>query len=195
MDFLLDSPMWQFYLGVLLGPFIQEDTAVIAAASLSVTQMAKTSTLFILVTTGLFISDIWKYWIGWAALKNKSGRAFADKKHIANMGDKVLSHTFTSLIAARFIPMTRIPAYVACGFFGVPYMKYCLYILISAILYVAVIFSLFHALGEILGEKLLWIMPVIALLSLGIFMGSSWLKKRSLSAHIESHSPDADQLR
>ena len=95
MDLLTDSPMWLLYLGVLLGPFVQEDAAVVTAASLSVTGAAKTIPLFIIITIGLFLSDIWKYWIGWAAMKNKGGKAFAEKKHIAN-----LSHKDASLISS-----------------------------------------------------------------------------------------------
>lgn len=178
MEFLPDSPMWGLYLGVLIGPIFQEDTAVIAAATLSVTGMAETPALLFLITIGLFISDIWKYWIGWGALKNKKGQAFAEKKQIANMSNKVLAHTFTTLLTARFIPMTRIPAYIACGFFGVPYLKFCACILITAILYVGIIFTAFHALGEVLGEKLMWVMPVIAIIGIISLLTVIIIKKR-----------------
>lgn len=181
LDFLTDSPVWLIYLGVLFGPFVQEDAAVIAAATLSVTQVAKTVPVFILICIGLFMSDIWKYWIGWAALKNKSGQVFAEKRHISNMQDKVLTHTFTTLIVARFIPLTRIPAYVACGFFGVSYLKFCAYIAITALLYTIIIFGLFHALGAVLGEKILWILPVIAITGL-VALISYYLIKRKIKA-------------
>lgn len=178
LDFLTDSPLWLIYLGVLLGPFIQEDAAAIAAATLSATGMANSTLLFILICIGLFISDIWKYWIGWAALKNKNGKAFAEKEHIANLQDKVLKHTFVTLVTGRFIPLTRIPIYIACGFFRVSYLKFCLFIAITAVMYVTVLFGAFHALGAVLGEKVLWVLPIIALAGLAGFIGVNKLKKR-----------------
>ncbi len=178
MDIFSDSPTWLLYLGTLLGPFVQEDAAVIAAASLSVGKLAKTLPIFILICIGLFVSDIWKYWIGWAATKNKGGQAFAEKKHIANMKEKVTKFTLATMLVARFVPLTRIPVYIACGFFGVPYLKYCLYIGFTAILYAGVIFSVFHALGAVLGEKILWVLPLAALIGLSLFIAFQFSRKR-----------------
>lgn len=178
MDLLTDSPMLLLYLSVLFGPFVQEDAAVVFAASLSVTKTADTALLAVLITIGLFLSDIWKYWIGWAAMKNKGGKAFAEKKHIADLKEKVLQYPLITLLTGRFIPLTRIPIYVACGYFGVSYLKFCFYIALTAILYVAVIFTLFHALGSLLGEKLIFVLPVIAITLLLGFLGWHFIKKR-----------------
>ena len=178
MDFLADSASWRIYLGVLLGPFVQEDAAVIAAATLSVTKTAKTLPLFLIIWLGLFLSDIWKYWIGWAGLKNKGGRAFAEKKHIAGFKDKVLAYTLVTMVAARFVPLTRIPIYIACGFFGVHYLKYCLYIALTALMYVAVIFAAFHLLGNVLGEQLIWVIPVAAITCICVLLAALFFKQR-----------------
>ena len=178
MDLLTDSPMLLVYLGVLLGPFIQEDAAVVAAASLSVTNAADTTLLFIIITIGLFLSDIWKYWIGWAAMKNKGGQAFAQKKQVANLKDKVIQYPLVTLITGRFVPFTRIPIYVACGFFGVSYLKFCFYIAFTAVLYVAVIFALFHALGTLVGERIIWVLPAIVICVFLGFLGWHFLKRR-----------------
>lgn len=165
-------------MGVLFGPFVQEDAATIAAATLSVTKMGNSAALFILITIGLFLSDIWKYWIGWAALKNKSGQSFAEKKHIAGMQDQVLKHTFATLVTGRFVPLTRIPIYIACGFFGVSYLKFCVLIAVTALMYVTVIFGAFHLLGAVLGESILWILPLIAIAGVALFIGYQALKRR-----------------
>lgn len=162
MEIVADSSQLLVYLGILLGPFIQEDAAVLAAATLSATDMAHTVPILIAIYIGLFLSDIWKYWIGWAALRNDRARAFTERKHVADMKDKVQRYTLTTLLTARFVPLARIPAYVACGFFSVSYPKFCLYIAFTAFLYVAVIFTACHLLGTILGEKLMWVMPIVA---------------------------------
>ena len=178
MDILPDS-MALRYLTIFIGPFFQEDAAVIYAATLSVTKMVKTGPAFLIIWLGLFFSDIWKYWIGWAAIRNERAREFTEKKHVAEFKNKVRSHVFTTLMTARFIPFTRIPAYIACGLFGVNYIKYCVLIAFTAFLYVCVVFSAFHALGSILGEQLMWIMPIAAICVLGIYIAYLLIKNRA----------------
>lgn len=179
LDFLPDSSPFWIYLGVFLGPFVQEDAAVLAAATLSATKMGETVPLLIAIYVGLILSDIWKYWIGWAALRNDKAQAFADKKHISDMKDKVQQYTMTTLLTARFVPLARIPAYVACGFFGVSYIKFCLYVAFTGLLYVAAVFLICHGLGAIMGEKVMWIMPLLAASLLIAFVALRTLKSRN----------------
>ena len=112
---------------------------------------------------GLFFSDIWKYWIGWLAGRYAWAKRITEKEQVAGLSQKVQQHTFITLVTARFVPLARIPAYVACGLFGVSYLKFCAMIFVTATMYVTVIFTLFHILGEIVGEKLKWVVPLIAL--------------------------------
>jgi len=177
MEFLTDSPLW-VYVGIFLGPFVQEDAAVLAAASLSANNPSYFPTMFFVILAGLFLSDIWKYWIGWAALKNSKARDFAEKKHVADLQDKVQRYTGATLLAARFVPLARIPAYVACGFFRVPYWKFCFFIALSATLYTIVIFAICHLVGEVMGEKFEWLLPIIGVSVALIFVGYQILKRR-----------------
>ena len=177
MDFFTDSPLL-VYIGVFLGPFVQEDAAVLGAASLSASNPDYFPTLFFVILAGLFFSDIWKYWIGWAALKNPRARAFAEKKQVADLQDKVQQYTLITLLGARFLPLARIPAYVACGFFRVPYWKFCLMIAITAIIYTIAIFIICHFVGEIIGERFERLLPIIAIAVALLFVGFQIFKSR-----------------
>ena len=177
MDFLTDSPLFP-YISVFLGPFVQEDAAVLLAASLSANNPNYFPTMFFVILAGLFLSDIWKYWIGWAALKNPRARAFAEKKHVTELQDKVQRYTLVTLFGARFIPLARIPAYVACGFFRVPYWKFCLMIALTATVYTIAIFTICHLLGEVMGERFEWLLPIIGVSVALLFVGFQILKKR-----------------
>jgi len=176
MDFLTDSPLF-IYIGVFLGPFVQEDAAVLSAASLSAANPNYFPTMFFVILAGLFFSDIWKYWIGWAALKNPRARAFAERKHVAELQDKVQKYTVMTLFGARFLPLARVPAYVACGFFKVPYWKFCFIIFITAFCYTVVIFTICHLVGEVMGERYLWVLPVVAIILIMCFVGLQLLKR------------------
>ena len=177
MEILTDSPLL-IYIGVFFGPFVQEDAAVLGAASLSANNPDYFPTMFFVILAGLFFSDIWKYWIGWAALKNSRARAFAEKKHVADLQDKVQRYTLVTLFGARFLPLARIPAYVACGFFRVPYWKFCLMIALTATVYTAVIFTICHLLGEVMGERFEWLLPIIGVSVALLFVGFQIYKSR-----------------
>lgn len=172
------DPNWLLYLGIAAGPFVQEDAAVLAAATLSASNPAHFPNVFFVILIGLILSDIWKYWIGWAALKNSRARAFAEKKHVANLQDKVQRHTFVTLMGARFLPFARVPAYVACGYFKVSYAKFCAVVAFSALIYTSVIFALCHHLGEMVGDKIELMLPLTALTLMTVFGLVFWWRKR-----------------
>lgn len=162
MDFLTESNMWLLYLGLFIAPFVQEDSAVIGAASLSVTRPDQSLPIFAVILAGLITSDSWKYWLGWAAKHHVWARKYGEKERVLKLKSAVLGNSVKTLVAVRFLPFARIPTYLATGFFGVPYIKYWLSIAFSGFLYVTTIFCAFHVLGEIMGEKLKTYMPFVA---------------------------------
>lgn len=160
-DFAMD-PSWYLYVGIFLGPFVQEDAAVIAAATLSSSDPQHFPVVFFVILFGLFISDIWKYWIGYSAHASARARRWAEKDKVMMMRDRVERNAVKTLLAARFLPLARIPAYAACGYFKMNYWKFCGIIFITALLYCIVIFAIIHLLGEIFGEKMDTILGIIA---------------------------------
>jgi len=163
MDFMPDSPLWLIYLGVAIGPFVQEDAAVFTAGTLSANGMYNSTTLFIVILLGLIASDAWKYWIGRVALKNPRAKAYAEKQHVTDFKDKVKRHLGVTLLTVRFVPLARVPTYVACGFFHVSYLRYLFWISISALLYVIAVFLMCHLLGALLGDMFHWVFPITAI--------------------------------
>lgn len=163
MDFVPEGSMWLLYLGLFIGPFVQEDAAVVTAASLSVSESNHWISIFAFILAGLIASDSWKYWLGWAAKHHKWAKKYGERENVLKMRNAVLGNSAKTLIAVRFVPLARIPTYVATGFFGVPYIKYWLSVAFSGLLYVTIIFTGFHLLGEIMGEHLKTFTPFIAM--------------------------------
>lgn len=178
IDSLANSSPWILYTLVFLSPFVQEDTAVIGTAALAAIGKLAIGPAAIAILLGLFFSDIWKYWIGWFALKHRKGAEFAQKNVVLKLKKKVETFPFTTLIAARFIPFTRIPSYIACGFFEMRYSVYCLYIAITALLFVALAFGVFITLGSLMGENLKWLLPIIGMTFVIIAVVFHYIKSR-----------------
>lgn len=166
------------YLGVFAAPFLQEDAAVIGAAAASASHAAEPPLIFAAVLLGLTLSDLWKYWAGRAALTQGWARRFADKPGVRSAGGKVRDRLGATLMAVRFIPGTRIPFYVASGFFKAPFGKFSLFVIVSGLIYIGVAFGLFHALGAAAGEQARMWAPCAALALVAVLLSVQWLRSR-----------------
>ena len=156
------DPIWLLYAGIFFGPFVQEDAAVIAAASLSAADTKHFPVVFFVILFGLFASDIWKYWIGYHAHKHPRFRRWAQKDKVMSMRQKVKDNPVKTLLLARFIPLARVPAYVACGYFKIHYGKFCAIMFGTAFLYCAILFAICHWLGELFGQRMEFVIFALA---------------------------------
>ncbi|MEM6413842.1 MAG: VTT domain-containing protein [Pseudomonadota bacterium] len=179
VDTILHLSGFALYAVLFFLPFVQEDVAVVAAATASMMQVEPVSVIFGVVLAGLTVSDVWKYWLGYFARNHAWAHRFAEKKGVSVAGDLVRNDLIKTLFAARFIPGTRIPTYIACGFFKTPYVRFCLFVLTSAFIYVVLTFSLFHSVGAVAGEQTKYWLPLIAITIVLGYLGIRWLRHRN----------------
>ena len=169
---------WAIYAGIFFLPFLQEDAAVIAAATASITDAGPIAILFAVILAGLTASDVWKYWIGHVARRNAWAHRFAEKPGVSVAGDLVRTELAKTLYMARFVPGTRIPTYIACGFFKAPYAKFVAIVVLTAFTYVAIMFALFHMVGAVAGEQAKYWLPAIAVTVVCGYILLRWLRHR-----------------
>ena len=169
MENLLNTE-WFAYLCALIGPFIQEDAAVLGAASASVSGIGTPLGMFIAITVGLTISDLWKYWLGRAAISRPWAKKHAENPRILKAQDSIVNNLGKSIMIARFVPGTRIPLYIAAGFFQASFAKFSIFIFVSALIYIAIAFGLFNLLGEVAGEEAKKYLPIVALVGFGFLL-------------------------
>ncbi len=166
------------YAAIFAAPFVQEDAAVVGAAAAYAGGAGDPWGLFAAILAGLTLSDVWKYWLGRAALTQGWARRFADKPSVRAAGERIERRLGASLMAVRFIPGTRIPFYVASGFFKAPFAKFTVFIVVSAAAYTAVAFGLFHLLGAAAGEAARGWAPLGALGLVSVLLTAQWLRAR-----------------
>ena len=164
MKIALDNTEWFAYLCALIGPFIQEDAAVLGAASASVSGIGTPLGMFVAITVGLTISDLWKYWLGRAAISQSWARKHAEGPRVLKAKDSIVHNLGKSIMIARFVPGTRIPLYIAAGFFQASFFKFASFIFLSALVYIGIAFGLFKIMGEVAGEEAKKFLPIIAIL-------------------------------
>ena len=160
----METTDWIVYLCAFIGPFIQEDAAVLGAASASVSGIGSPMLMFITITIGLTLSDLWKYWLGRAAISQEWAKKHAQSPKISKAKDNIVHNLGKSIMVARFIPGARIPLYIAAGFFQASFIKFAIFIFISALIYIGIAFGLFNLLGEVAGEEAKKYLPIVAII-------------------------------
>ena len=168
MEFIQTYQMG-FYLCFFFLPFLQEDVAILGAASACASGLGNPIVGFVLVALGLTTSASLKYGIGRAATSQNWARKYAESPKILKAGDSVKDNLGKSLYMARFVSAVRIPFYVGAGFFAVSFSKFLLFVMSSAVIYLALAFGLFHIFGEIAGDKLKIYLPIVAIVFLIIY--------------------------
>lgn len=184
---LSDFPMG-IYLILFLAPFIQEDAAVIGGASAAMGGLGHQALLFMALLAGLTLSDLWKYGVGRLAHTQRWAAHLSKNPAIHGFRGAVISRLGLTLVVARFIPGTRIPLYIASGYFRAPFGRFLAFLILSASIYIGLAFALFHWLGQIAGRKVTTYAPMVAgglivamvLITLGRKLGRRWLTKRQL---------------
>lgn len=159
---LVSTLPWGVYLLIVVTPFIQEDTAVVGAATASISG-ADPVGCYLLLVLGISCSDLFKYWIGRASHVFAWARRTAQRPEVLAARERVLKHLGLTLVIARFLPGTRIPLFVASGLFHAPLGRVAAFVIGTAFVYAGVIFAVFQALGAAMGEQARRTLPFIAL--------------------------------
>ncbi|MHA7871418.1 MAG: hypothetical protein ACX939_03620, partial [Hyphococcus sp.] len=74
---------WVLYFSIFFLPFLQEDAAVIGAATASLAGAAPTAFILTAILTGLVASDAWKYWMGRLARQYQWAHKFAERPGVS----------------------------------------------------------------------------------------------------------------
>lgn len=173
MPELMSDNILLIYGALMIGPFIQEDAATVAAASFAASGAAHPEAVYGAFLAALLVSDVWKYWLGRAAHRFEWARRHAASAAVARAGAALKARLARTILTVRFIPGARIATYVAAGYVKAPFAPFFFYLALSGALYVGVIFGAFMFLGEALGEQVKAWLPVAALGLLSVFLAAA----------------------
>ena len=174
---LLLNHAWAVYGIAILLPFVQEDAAVIGAASAAATGHGDAAGLFAATLFGLILSDTWKYWAGRFAHAHPGTAKLATDPRVLAARERVVNRLGVALIIARFVPGTRIPLYVACGLFKAPFPRFFITIIFSGALYLAIAFIAFATLGATLGEQIRTAILVVVVVAILAVLAVQWIAR------------------
>jgi membrane protein DedA with SNARE-associated domain len=121
-DLLLSLGMNPITIAIMIfaTTFVLEDAASVGAALLASMGQISVPLALAALIAGIFLGDLGLYGLGRLALTNDWARSYIGEARRAD-GQRWLQHRLLpTLIAARFLPGTRLPVYTASGFLKVP---------------------------------------------------------------------------
>ena len=143
-----------YVVSLFLGTFILEDAALVTALALVRQGVLPISVAFAAVFSGIVIGDLALYFLGRSLRRaGRGGRRFQRLRsrwlakielREANMvsdSESVNRHFDPLIFISRVLPGTRLPTYLAAGFFQVSCLRFTVLTVLSVGLWVGLVFS------------------------------------------------------
>src|SRR5215472_11489780 len=130
-------------IAIALGAFVSEDGATITAATLAASNVLDVRLAFLSTFAGLWLGDFGVYaaarWTGPAIRQHRWFRTWFAKTSSNDSSPNREKMQWT-LALSRFLPGTRLPAYIAAGFAQMPVASFAMVTATSAMAWVALLF-------------------------------------------------------
>lgn len=162
---LADRPAL-FILTALLLSFVSEDAVTVGMAILVAEGHAPLALGFAAVVIALVLGDSALYGAGALAARFRALRKKVATRRVHQAKRWVEKRLKTILLASRFMPGTRLPTYLASGFFGFSFTVFLAMLTIGAVVWTAFIFTVILTAGKPLLDSLgpwSWVGAVIIL--------------------------------
>lgn len=134
-------------LAAFLATFILEDLAIVAAGLLAADGRATIGALIAALMAGVLIGDLGLYGLGKLAARFpaierligpgrvEAGRAFLERR------------TIMAVLVSRMTPGARLPTYVAAGYVGASFTRFCLAAIPAAVCWTLALFFAAYGIG------------------------------------------------
>ncbi|MGE3878976.1 MAG: VTT domain-containing protein [Planctomycetota bacterium] len=163
---------------LFLGTFASEDLTCIAAGILAAEGTLSFPAAAIACTLGIYVSDLLLYLVGalgargllrWRRLRDRLAEVDATvwRRRLDRLGPHFL-------FATRFLPGSRLPAYVTAGAIGFPFGRFAWLLLLAAALWTPTLVAIAMASGAIVSEWLREYGP-LAWLAVPVMLVVGWI--------------------
>ena len=153
-------------LAIILGTCILEDPTTVIVGLLAADGSIGVPIALFSLYAGIVFGDIGLYGLGWLASTHPRLARYVDHDFIAPFRTWLETRYVLTVFSARFIPGSRLPTYIASGFFRSTLSTFILTAIVATSVWTTLLFSASYWFGNVTSE---WIGPVrwgIALLFL-----------------------------
>jgi len=153
--------LWAWPIAALfLGTLIHEDVAILSGAYLVAHETAPAAIVLPTLLLGVVAGDFSIYGIGAIARRAAAKRKWAwlQRRVAGGVNAQIQAwldrNLFVTVASCRVLPMALFPVFGTCGWLGVPFRRFAVPVIVSAALYVPLMFALFELFGAGLSRSL-----------------------------------------
>lgn len=143
------NPLLVFF-GIVLSSFILEDAAAVLSALVvadgHVSMPLALGSLFV----GIALGDLGLFWAGRFAARHPWAQRFVKTDRAKGMQDWLNTRLIAAVISVRFLPGARLPTYTACGFLGMPFLRFALAVIVATLIWTSLLFTLALGAGNVI---------------------------------------------
>ncbi len=143
------NPFLVFF-GIILSSFVLEDAAAVLAALVvadgHVSMPLALGSLFIGITLG----DLGLFAAGRFAARHPWARRWVKTDRAKGMQDWLNTRLIAAVISVRFLPGARLPTYTACGFLGMPFLRFALAVVVATLIWTSLLFTFALGAGKVI---------------------------------------------
>jgi membrane protein DedA with SNARE-associated domain len=132
---------------VAIASMFLEDVTVVFAGVMSSDHYISPLVAVLAVIFGIGFTDFLFYALGSLARTHERLARFVEHERAAPFKDWIHDQLTTTVLTARFLPGFRLPIFLACGFFGVPFKRFAPIVLISDVVWSVVLFGIAYLFG------------------------------------------------
>src|ERR1700691_3112071 len=139
-------------LAIILGTFILEDPTTVIVGLLAASGIIGVPIALFSLYAGIVVGDIGLYFLGWLASTNPRLARYVDHDFVAPFRAWLETRYVLTVFSARFIPGSRLPTYIASGFFRSPLSTFVLTAIVATSIWTTFLFSASYWFGNSTSE-------------------------------------------
>ena len=151
-------------IALFLLPFAHEDVAILGGSLLVVEHQLPVGLALLSLYGGIVTSDFAIYGLGALMRRSPRIRRMLLSPRIDRLGHWLGSHTPEIVMMARLLPGLMFPLYLTCGLYRVSLLQFGLTTVLSAAIYLPIVFLLFSTFGTAVLSDLgywAWILAIV----------------------------------
>jgi membrane protein DedA with SNARE-associated domain len=132
---------------IILGTFILEDATTVAVGVMAADGLIPIPLALLSLATGIALGDFGLYGIGRFAITHPRLQGWVHSKKLRPLGNWLNTKLYSTVVAARFLPGARLPTYLACGFFSVPFSRFAVPVIGATAVWSTLLFACSYYFG------------------------------------------------
>jgi membrane protein DedA with SNARE-associated domain len=132
---------------IIIGTFILEDAATILVGVMAADGTVSAPVGLASLYAGIVLGDFGLYSLGRLTVSHQWVRRYVSHQRLDPFRDLLQRQLILAVISTRFLPGARLPTYLACGLFHVPFGRFAFSVVVATAMWTTLLFGAAYTFG------------------------------------------------